>query len=316
MRAVRIHEHGDADVLRVDDTESPDPEPGQVLVDVEAVGVNPVDTYFREGEYPVPHLPFVPGSDLAGTVVGDGVERFEAGDRVFGTGLGNGMSGTYAEEVAAPADFLAHVPDGVSFEDAAALALVGTTAWQAFVHHAKVEPAETVLVHGGNGGVGHVAVQLAETMGARVLATASEEFHDDVRALGADEVFDYRRNDLADAVLAAGAPDVILDTHMDRYLQFNANVAATDGRIIGIGNDTAEGGFTDIGVTKGKELRYQFMTMYNTAEKDAVLTRLGSLLERGEVEPVVHETYALEDAVEAQRTVLEESFLGKVVLVP
>lgn len=318
MRAVRFHEHGDADVLRVDDVETPDPEPGQVLVDVEAVGVNPVDTYFREGEYPVPHLPFVPGSDLAGTVaaVGEGVERFEAGDRVYGTGLGNGMSGTYAEEVAAPADFLAHLPDGVSVEDAAALALVGTTAWQAFVHHAGVEPAETVLVHGGSGGVGHVAVQLAETMGARVLATASETFHDDVRALGVEEAFDYRRDDLADAVTAAGAPDVILDTHMDRYLQFNADVAAADGRIIGIGNDTGEGGFTDIGVTKGKELRYQFMTMYNTAEKDAVLTRLGSLLERGEVEPVVHETYPLEDAAEAQRTVLEDSFLGKVVLVP
>lgn len=316
MHAVRFHEHGGADVLTVDDAETPDIEPGQVLVDVAAIGVNPVDTYFREGAYPVPHLPFVPGSDLAGTVVGvgEGVERFEAGDCVYGTGLGNGMSGTYAEEVAAPADFLAHVPDGVSFEDAAALALVGTTAWQAFVHHAGVEPAETVLVHGGSGGVGHVAVQLAETMGARVLATASEEFHDDVRALGADEVFDYRRDDLADAVTAAGAPDVILDTHMDRYLQFNADVAATGGRIVGIGNDTAEGGFSNIGVTKGKELRYQFMTMYNTPKKDAVLTRLASLLERGDVEPVVHETYALEDAAEAQRTVLDDSFLGKVVL--
>lgn len=318
MRAVRFHEHGGADVLTVDDVETPDPGPGEVVVDAAAVGVNPVDTYFREGAYPVPHLPFVPGSDLAGTVsaVGEGVERFEAGDRVFGTGLGNGMSGSYAEQVAAPADFLARLPDGASFEAGAALALVGTTAWRAFVHHAKVEPAETVLIHGGSGGVGHVAVQLAETMGARVLATASEAFHGDLRELGAEEAFDYRRDDLVDAVAAAGAPDVILDTHMDRYLQFNADVAATGARVVGIGNDTGEGGFTNIGVTKGKELRYQFMSMYNTAEKDRVLARLATLLERGAVEPVVHETYGLDEAGEAQRAVLEDSFLGKLVLVP
>jgi NADPH:quinone reductase-like Zn-dependent oxidoreductase len=176
MRAVRFHEHGDPDVLGVDDVETPEPGPDEVLVEVEAVGVNPVDTYYREGAYAVPELPFVPGSDLAGIVaaVGDEVERFERGDRVFGTGLGNGRSGTYADAVVAPASFLGPLPDDVTFAQGAALALVGVTTWQAFVHHAGIEPAERVLIHGASGGVGHVAVQLADTMGAVVIGTASE----------------------------------------------------------------------------------------------------------------------------------------------
>ncbi|MDS0294579.1 NADPH:quinone reductase [Halogeometricum luteum] len=318
MRAVRFHEHGGPDVLTVDDVDEPEPGYGEVVVEVGAAGVNPVDTYFREGAYPVPSLPFVPGSDLAGTVVsvGDGVERFSLGDRVFGTGLGNGRPGTYAEQVAAPADSLAHLSEDAELADAAALALVGTTAWRALVHHAAVEPAETVLIHGGSGGVGHVAVQLAGAMGARVLATASPDHHDALRDLGAESVFDYRRDDLSSVISEAGAPDVVLDTHMDRYLQLNANVAADGARIVGVGNDTAEGGFDDIGVTKSKELRYQFMSMFNTPDPSEVLARLNELLVSGTVEPVIHDTYTLEAAGDAQRTVLNDSFVGKLVLVP
>ncbi|MFD1599236.1 zinc-binding alcohol dehydrogenase family protein [Halobellus rarus] len=318
MRAVRFHEHGGPEVLTVDEVDDPEPGHDQVLVDVEAAAVNPVDTYFREGEYPVPHLPFVGGSDVAGTVaaVGEGVEHFAVGDRVFGTGLGNGMPGSYAERVAAPADFLAHLPEEVGFDTAAALALVGTTAWQGLVHHAAVEPGETVLVHGGSGGVGHVAIQLAETMGARVLATASPDHADELESLGADAVFDYAREDLDAAGVDAGGADVIVDLHMDQYLQFNADVANAGARVIGIGNDTAEGGFTDIGVTKSKEIRYQFMSMYNADDIGAVLARLADLCVREEIAPVIYETYELDETGEAQRAVLEDSFVGKLVVTP
>ncbi|RLM57133.1 NADPH:quinone reductase [Halobellus sp. Atlit-31R] len=318
MRAVRFHEHGGPEVLTVDDVDEPDPDHGQVVVDVEAAGVNPVDTYFREGAYPVPHLPFIGGGDLAGTVaaVGEGVEAFAVGDRVFGTGLGNGMPGSYAEAAVAPADYLAHLPEEIDFEDAAALGTVAGTAWQALVHHAGAEPAENVLVHGGSGGVGHVAIQLAETMGAHVLATASPEHADVLSDLGADQVFDYSRGDLEDAVLDAGGADVVVDLHMDQYLQFNANVANTGARVVGIGNDTAEGGFDNIGATKGKEIQYQFMSLFNAADIGGVLSRIADLAARGEVEPIVHETYDFEDAGEAQRAVLEDSFVGKLVLVP
>ncbi|WP_144903954.1 zinc-binding dehydrogenase [Halobellus captivus] len=316
MRAVRFHEHGGPDVLTVDEVDEPEPEYGEVVVDVEAAAVNPVDTYFREGAYPVPHLPFIGGSDVAGTVaaVGDGVEEFDIDDRVFGTGLGNGRPGSYAEAVAAPTDLIAHLPEAVDFADAAALALVGTTAWQALVHHAAAEPAETVLVHGGSGGVGHVAIQLAETMGARVHTTASSEYTEDLEALGASEVFDYTRDDLEAAVVDAGGADVVVDLHMDQYLQFNASVANAGARVIGIGNDTSSGSFDDIGITKGKEIRYQFMSMYNADDIGAVLERLADLCARGEVEPVIYGAYALDETAEAQRAVLEDSFVGKLVV--
>jgi NADPH2:quinone reductase len=318
MRAVRFHEHGGPEVLQVDEVERPHPGHGEVVVDVEAAGVNPVDTYFREGSYPVPHLPFVGGGDLAGVVseVGDGVDAFAVGDRVLGTGLGNGRPGTYAEAAVAPAGTLAHLPEGVSFAEGAALGTVGGTAWQALVHHAGVDPAETVLVHGGAGGVGHVAIQLAETMGARVTATASPDHADALADLGAETVLDYARDDLEAAIADAGAPDVVVDLHMDQYLQLNTNVVSEGARVIGIGNDTAEGGFDDIGATKGKEVRFQFMSLFNADDLTAVLGSVADLAARGEVDPVIHERYGFDDAAEAQRAVLHDSFLGKLVLTP
>ncbi|MFB6136595.1 MAG: NADPH:quinone reductase [Halobacteriaceae archaeon] len=319
MRAVRYHEHGGTDVLQVDD-DVPRPEPGhgEVLVEVRAAGVNPVDTYFREGSYSPPELPMVPGSDLAGVVaaVGDGVTGFEPGDRVFGTGLGNDRQGTYAEYATASADLLAHLPEGIAFQEGAAVALVGVTAWRALVHHADVGPAERVLVHGGGGGVGHVAVQVAAASGGFVTATARPEYHDLLRGLGADAVLDYRRDDLADAVLEAGEPEVVLDHRLDDYLQFDADVAAQGARVVGIGNTSPEAGFEDVAAARAKELQVTLMSMYNTPDVGAVLERIADLLERGAVVPDVHRVYALDEAAEAQRAVLEDSFLGKLVVEP
>lgn len=315
MRAVQFHEHGGPDVLTVDDIDTPDPGPGEVLVEVEAVGVNPVDTYFREGEYSVPWLPFVPGSDLAGVVadVGDDVERFERGDRVFGTGLGNGRSGTYADAAVAPESFLASLPEDVSFAQGAALALVGVTAWQALVHHAGVEPAQRVLVHGANGGVGHVAVQLADVMGATVVATAREEYHSRLGRLGADAVFDYK-SDLAAKLSRFGALDVILDTRINAYADLDTEIAAQDGQIVAIGNTADQATIEPVTDAKSRELSYQFMSMFNCSDYASRLDRLGRLCAHGDVSPVIARRYDLEDAGEAQRAVLEDSFLGKIVL--
>lgn len=318
MRAIRLHEHGGPEVLTLDQIERPNPGPGEVRIHAEAIGVNPVDTYFRAGEYPVPDLPFVPGSDVAGTVgaVGAGVGRFDVGDRVYATGLGNGRQGTYAEACLAPADTVAPLPESVSAADGAAVSLVGMTAWHAFVDHAEVEPAETVLVHGASGGVGHVAVQLAGTMGARVVATASARYHERLSDIGADVTLDYRGDDLGDRIEAGGAPSVILDTRFDDYLQLDADVAAEGARIVCIGNATASAAFTDANVAKSKDLSYQFMSMYNTPNKAEVLSRVATLAERGAVTPTIHRRYDLANAADAQRDVLEESFLGKLVLVP
>ncbi|WP_254544545.1 NADPH:quinone reductase [Halomarina pelagica] len=317
MRAIRYHETGGPEVLQLDDLDAPDPGHGEVRIEARAIGVNPVDTYFRTGEYAPPELPMIPGSDVAGVVdaVGEGVDGFAEGDRVYATGLGSDRQGTYAERVVAPAGLVAELPEGVSFAEGAAMALVGVTAWQALVFHAGLEPAETCLVHGGSGGVGHVAVQLAAATGARVVTTASEAYHDHLRDLGAHAVLDYRRDDLADAVRSAGAPDVILDTITNEYFPFDAEVAAERARIVGIGN-TASEATVPMGPSKGKDLRFQLMSMYNTDDTSAVLSRLARLMATGSVVPEVARTYPLAEASRAQRDVLGESFLGKLVLEP
>ncbi|MFC7227220.1 NADPH:quinone reductase [Salinirubellus salinus] len=317
MRAVRYAEHGGPEVLSVEEVDRPKPGHGDLLVRVEAAGVNPVDTYFREGEYPVPELPWTPGSDAAGVVetVGPGVEGFEVGDRVFATGLGNWNQGTCAEYVRVPSDHAAVLPVGCSFEEGAALGLVGVTAWQALVHHAELEPAESVLIHSGSGGVGHVAVQLAAATGAEVTTTASPPYHDTLRALGADTVLDYTRADLAEAITAAGAPDVILDTFANEYAELDFEVAAERGRVVAIGN-TGPTAPVPMGPGKFKDLRFQVMSMFNTPDTGAVLARLGTLLAAGRVVPEVARTYPLAETPDAHRAVLEESFLGKLVVIP
>ena len=265
MRAVRYHEHGGADVLTVDEIDRPEPGDDEVLVAVEAAGINPVDTYFREGSYEPAALPMIPGSDLAGVVesVGTDLTDFEVGDRVFGTALGNNHQGTCAEYAVAPTDRIAHLPETVDFDEGAAIALVGVTAWRALIDHADLRPAETCLVHGGSGGVGHVAVQLAAATGATVIATAGEEHHDHVRDLGADATLDYRWDDLADAVIEASdgdGPNAILDHRLDDYLQFDADVAARDGQIVAIGNEDVTASFENVpaGLTAADTGQYCF----------------------------------------------------------
>jgi NADPH2:quinone reductase len=321
MRAVRYHEHGGTDVLQVEEVETPEPGRGEIRIAVEAVGVNPVDTYFREGAYEPPELPMIPGSDLAGIVdaVGEGVEDFAEGDRVFGTGLGNDRQGTCAEQVLAPVDRIARLPRSISFAEGAAGALVGVTAWRALIDHAGLDPAESCLVHGGSGGVGHVAVQLGNAVGATVLTTASETYHDRLRSLGAASVFDYRREDLSAAVAdAAGGEregvDAILDHRLDQYLQFDATVAATGCRVAGIGNTIPEAGFEDVAAARAAELELHLMSMYNTPDMSSVLADLARLMERGDVLPDVAQSYGLDDVAEAQRAVAEDSFFGKLIV--
>ncbi|MFB6308367.1 MAG: NADPH:quinone reductase [Haloarculaceae archaeon] len=318
MRAIRYHGHGGSDVLEVESIERPTPGHGEVLVAVEAAAVNPVDTYFREGSYEPASLPWIPGSDCAGVVdaVGPGVDDYSVGDRVFATGLGNDHSGTCAECVVVATDHLARLPETVSFETGAAVALVGVTAWRALIDACGLDPAETCLVHGGSGGVGHVAVQLAATAGARVTTTATPGYHSHLYGLGADAVFDYDRDDLADAVVGAGRPDVILDHRLDDYLSFDADVAAEGGRIAAIGNTDASATFADVPRCRSKALSVHHVSMFNTPDYGAVLERLARLLEDGDLTAEIARRYDLEEVPEAHRAVVGDSYLGKLVVRP
>lgn len=319
MRAVRYHETGGPEVLQVeDDVPTPEPGHGEVRIDVAAAAVNPVDTYYREGDYELPGLPAIPGDDVAGVVdaVGPGVTAWEAGDRVFGTGIGASGQGSYAEYTVADAGTLAALPAGVSFAEGAAIAVVGVTAWRALVDHAGVEPAETCLIHGGSGGVGHVAVQIADAAGATVTTTASEAYHDRLRTLGADTVLDYRRDDLADAIVEAGAPDVIVDHRLNDYFGLDADVAAHGARLVALGNTEPAATLPDVPGARAKELTVSLMSMYNTPDIGRVLGRLAGLLADGRLAPEVARTYALDEAAEAQRAVVEDSVFGKLVVEP
>ena len=212
MKAVRFHEFGDPGVLRFEDVEQPVAGPGQVLIQVAATSFNGVDGNIRAGfmQGPIPvTLPHIPGIDVSGTVaaLGEGVEGFGIGDRVVGF-LPMTDDGAAAEYVLAPAGILASAPTSVALADAAALPVVGLTAWQALFDHAKLTAGQRVLVNGAGGAVGGYAVQLAKGAGAHVVATASPRSRDRVKAAGADEVIDHTTA----SVTAATAPvDVVLN---------------------------------------------------------------------------------------------------------
>ena len=320
MRAVRFHSHGGTDVLQVDEIERPEPASDEVLINVHGAAVNPVDTYFREGSYEPFTLPMIPGIDAAGEVVavGDDVAGFDAGDAVMATGIGKDQYGGYAEYAAIPDDRVVALPDGVDTVAAGAAGVAAVTAWRALIDHADLGLGDRCLVHGGSGGVGHAAVQLAAAAGAEVITTASPGYHDAVAELGADYVIDYHRDDLADAVIEAGdgGVDVILDHRMDEYLQFDAAVAATGCRVVGIGENEQRVGFSQSSAARGKDLQLTLMSMFNTPDLRVPLRNVAKLLASGELEIEIAKRYELDGAAEAQRAVLEDSFLGKLVITP
>ncbi|ELY91711.1 alcohol dehydrogenase GroES domain-containing protein [Natrialba hulunbeirensis JCM 10989] len=323
MKAVQYQDGGDPDVLSLVDVERPEPADGEVLVEMRAASVNPVDAKLRERG--AGQRPKTTGSDLAGvvTAVGNKVAGYEVGDRVFATGLHTDRfsGGSFAEFATVPTDLLAPLPDGVSFEEGAAVALVGVTAWRALVHHAGLEPGSTAVIHGGNGGVGHIAVGLADVLGATPVATARTEHHDMVRTLGAETVLDYTRDDLTEAVReATDGADVILDHLPETYAELDVEVAAVGGDVVIIAGETAS--LPNAAVARSKELSIHLMSMSNLATNaelpniGPILERLGRLLETNRLEVRIDRTEALEDAAEAHRAVMEESIAGKIVVVP
>lgn len=321
MRAVRLSDHGGPDVLQVEEIDRPNPDGHELLVEVAAAGVNPVDTYFRDGSYDPADLPFTPGVDVAGIVVevGEYVEGFEAGDRVYGTGIGNATyQGAYAEYATVPEDRIVPLPDGVDMTEAGAAGVVAVTAWRALIDHAALDPAEYCLIHGGSGGVGHVAVQIGAAIKSRVITTTASQYHDSVRDFGAETVLDYARDDLADAVLDASnsGVDVVLDHRLDDYLQLDADVAAKRARVVGIGENQPDPGFTNDGAARSKDVKYQFMSMFNTPDLRSPLRGVAHLMDIGALSIEVARTYDLKMANEAQRAVVEDSFLGKLVIEP
>jgi putative PIG3 family NAD(P)H quinone oxidoreductase len=320
MRAVVITEPGGPEVLKVREVPDPEPGPGEVLIDVAATAVNRADLYQRQGNYRVPPgaSPYL-GMECSGTIaaLGDGMTGWHVGDQVCALLSGGG----YAERVAVPAGQLLPVPHGVSTVDAAALPEVTCTVWSMVFDVGRLQPGETLLVHGGSSGVGTMAIQLAHRCGARVLTTAGTEPKlARCRELGADVAINYREQDFVEVVTAEGGADVILDNMGGAYLARNVAALSVGGRLVVLGSQGGRKGELDLGMLLGKAATVSaaLLRPRPPAQKAAIVSATAAfvwpLIESGDVRPVIDRVLALDDAAEAHRVVEASEHIGKVLL--
>ena len=268
MKAIVVHEFGPPEVMKLEDVPTPEPSGTQVLVRVEAVGVNPVETYIRGGNYPSkPDLPYTPGKDAAGVVeaVGDAVTKWKKGDRVY---TADSISGTYAEFTLCEEIDLGHLPENVSFEQGAGIWTPYATSYRALFQKAKARAGETVLIHGASGGVGVAAIQWAKNAKLKVFGTASS--FDGTRLVakqGADATFDHTSEDhLAEIAEATGGKgvEVIIEMLANENLQNDFDALAMFGRVVVVGNR----GSLDFNprVIMGKDAIIYGMALYNSPQ--------------------------------------------------
>lgn len=320
MRAIRVHQFGGPEQLKLEDVPDLQPGPGQVLVKIHAAGVNPFETYQRTGTYAVkPQLPYTPGADGAGVVTktGTGVQRFAAGDRVYVAGS---VSGTYAEQTLCQESQVHPLPQKISFEQGAALGVPYATAYRALFQKANVRPGEAVLVHGASGGVGIAAVQFARAHGMTVIGTAGTlKGSELVKQNGAHYVLDHSQADLPDSVkkLTGGrGADVILEMLANKNLARDLSMIALRGRVIVIGNrGTIEINPRD---AMARDAIILGFTLFNTPDTDlaAIHAALVAALESGVARPVIGKKLPLAEAARAHEEVLQPGSYGKIVLIP
>src|SRR3954447_15099946 len=321
MRAVTISEPGGPEVLGWGEVPDPVCGPGEVIVDVAATAVNRADLLQRQGFYPPPPgASDILGLECSGVVaaVGTGVEGWAVGDEVCALLSGGG----YAEKVLVPAGQLMPVPKGIDLVTAGALPEVAATVWSNLFMIAGLQPDETVLVHGGGGGIGTMAVQLAHSLGSKVIVTAgSRDKLDLCRSLGADIAVNYREADFVEVVKEAGGADVILDHIGAKYLARNVDALATEGRLVIIGTMGGAKAELDIGTLLRKRGAVIATTLRArpVAEKSAicasVVEHVWPLVADGTVKPLVHATLPLAEAGEAHRVMEASTHSGKIVLV-
>jgi len=319
MKAIVVREFGGPEVMKLEEVPVPSPGPGQLLVRVAAVGVNPVDGYIRAGTYArKPALPYTPGTDIAGTVekTGDGATRFAAGARVYA----HSAVGGYGEFALCEEWQASPLPERVSFAQGAALGVPYATAWRALFIRAHARAGETVLVHGASGGVGTAAVQIARAHGLLVIGTAgTPDGVALVRAQGAHHALNHHDPDYLQQVrpLSRGrGADVVLEMLANVNLDKDLEVLARKGRVVVIGNR----GRVEIDPRKtmGVDGAILGMTLFN-ADRDElheIHAGLVAGLENGTLTPVVSKEMPLADAVKSHVAVLEPGAMGKIVLVP
>jgi NADPH:quinone reductase-like Zn-dependent oxidoreductase len=339
MKAVRFHQHGGPEVLRYEEVPTPQPGPGEVLVALRAAALNHLDLFVRDGGVPKTPLPHIGGADGAGVVAanGPGASKYPVGTSVFfDPGLSDGScdycargehslcdrweilgehrDGTFAQAVAMPEANLRPIPEGLSFEEAAAFPLVFLTAWRMVVTKARVVPGETVLIHGAGGGVSLAALQIARHAGARVFITSG---HDEklkrARELGADVLINHRNSDFSKEVWTITGKrgvDVVIDNVGAATWPGSIRALARGGRLVTCGATSGPKPEEDIRRIFQKQITIYGSTM-GTRHDWEQLTRL---LAAGVFRPVVDRSFALDKAAEAQERMVRDEQFGKIVL--
>ena len=319
MKAIRVHEPGEPEVMRLEEISLPKPEAGQVLVNIQAAGVNPVDAYVRAGAQGyTPKCPYTPGLDAAGVIeaVGDGVKTFAVGERVYCAGT---LSGAYAEKALCTQHQVHPLPADISFAQGAAVFVPYATAYRALFQRAQAKAGETVLIHGASGGVGLAAVQLASAAGMCIIGTAgTEKARQLVSEQGAQHVFDHHQPDhlgQVSALTEGKGIDLILEMLANINLGKDLAVLAKGGRVIVIGSRG------DVTINPrdlmGRDAAVMGMALLNAPVDDltSIHAALVAGLANGTLRPVVGKELPLAEAAQAHHKVLESSAYGKIVLI-
>ena len=305
MRAIVIRAYGGPDVMKLENVARPEPAEDEVLIRVVAASMNPVDVAIRKGYFAklVGGFPLIPGMDAAGVVekVGNKVTKYKAGDPVFAF-FTLEREGGYAEFVTAKEEQVAPKPKTASFAQAAGAGAAGATAWEALVDTANLRAGQTVLIHGGSGGVGHLAIQIAKARGAKVFATASTANQEFLRQMGADVAIDYTRAKFEEV---AKDVDVVLDTVGRDTLERSYGVVKRGGIIVSIVDEPKPAALEGHGI-RGVTLR--------CTPKAGVLEELSKLMEAKKFTPVVSQSFQLADVVQAQSQIATGHTRGKIVL--
>jgi len=304
MKAIVAHEYGAPDVLKVEEVPRPEPNEDEALVRVFASSVNPADPLTLSGKYAREfgtHLPLIPGYDIAGIVekTGANVTKLKVGDAVYGY---PNFGGGWADYVTVKEFEVAAKPKSLNFVESAAVPMGALTAWQALVDVAKLQPGQTVLIHGGSGGVGSFAIQIAKARGARVIATASTTNQDLLKQLGADVAVDYTKTKFEDV---AKDVDAVLDPIGKETLARSYNVIKKGGIVMSLvaRPDPAE--------LEKHGIRGAGISVHPDAED---LAEIAQLIDAGKIKPIVTQVLPLNEAIAAQQQAATHHTRGKVVI--